>query len=622
LWCRRFTPLFGSSAAVGLALTGLLIAISGRPAPADPAVQMAHAQADAQAALMQLARGNLAAAAQKTRIALQSAPGDAMLHQLSGAILLNAGDAAQALTAFENARACDATDSLTFYGLALAHLGCGERGPAGNALDRAEQLGGDRSYLLMARRYLELLDGAQISPGNGGVPEAMAPAQSALQGMAALRRGDTTQGATALTSAYTALPGDGIVEPGGLLMTFDAAHPLTAMGRLPGATADNGLAAPLPKDRGLQGVVQFTPENVSRAVSYVSYELDGKSLTLVNVQPFDFTWNSAEAQNGWHDLRIVLYDDRGQEMSHTARRIRVANARPDVRNTAGTETWERLHAALWQALTLQPARYTCAEALGQIYHQLGDDRQARSWLARAAGSHPDADTRRQLAACGGLDYGGDAIWCGRTDEKVVALTFDDGPAPGITEPLLEVLTQWRVPATFFVIGRHVMEYPELTRKLDQAGMEIANHSYTHPNLTRLTPDAVAREMMETQAAVQTVVGKRPRFMRPPGGNWNNNVAQIVREWGLTPCMWTVDVYGSEVIGAQQVADSVLKEVRPGSIILMHNGKMNTLQALPTIIRELRKRGYTFATMDVLARRLDAARQANRLAASGQPRRTE
>ena len=76
-------------------------------------------------------------------------------------------------------------------------------------------------------------------------------------------------------------------------------------------------------------------------------------------------------------------------------------------------------------------------------------------------------------------------------------------------------------------------------------------------------------------------------------------------------MWTVDVYGSEVIGAQQVADAVLAQVRPGSVVLMHNGKLSTLQALPTIIKELRARGYAFATVDALARRLAASREAAR-----------
>src|SRR5260221_129125 len=125
-----------------------------------------------------------------------------------------------------------------------------------------------------------------------------------------------------------------------------------------------------------------------------------------------------------------------------------------------------------------------------------------------------------------------------------------------------------------------MEYPELTRKIADAGMELANHSYTHPDLTRLSPEEAARELLESQTSVLSVTEKMPRFMRPAGANWNDSVAETTRRWRLTPCMWTVDAFGAEVIGTQQVVQAVLQGVRPGSIILMHNGKVSTLQALP------------------------------------------
>jgi peptidoglycan/xylan/chitin deacetylase (PgdA/CDA1 family) len=198
---------------------------------------------------------------------------------------------------------------------------------------------------------------------------------------------------------------------------------------------------------------------------------------------------------------------------------------------------------------------------------------------------------------------GRALYTGRSDEKLVALTFDDGPKPGVTEPLLDLLTAEHVRATFFVIGRHMQEYPALAKATAAAGMEIANHSYTHRSLTSLTPFEATREMLQTQAAVLALTGQLPRFVRPPGGNWNNRVAAIAREWGLTPCMWSVDVFDSEIISARKVAEAVLTQVKPGSIILMHNGKVSTLQALPTILKELRSRGYHFVTVTELAKRV-------------------
>jgi peptidoglycan-N-acetylglucosamine deacetylase len=252
------------------------------------------------------------------------------------------------------------------------------------------------------------------------------------------------------------------------------------------------------------------------------------------------------------------------------------------------ERQSQLQSALWDALTLRPDVGAVAYTLGTAYKAMGDTVQAKNWLLRAAAASPNyRDTRAQLAAAGGILAPQEAIWGGLRTEKVVALTFDDGPKPGMTEPLLEILTQEQVPATFFVIGRHVTAYPDLTRQIVNAGMELANHSYTHPNLTKIGETAIAREIMQTQNAIFQVTGKLPRFVRPPGGNWSNQVAKVCRDWGMIPCMWTVDVYGSEVIGAQSVADAILMQTRPGSVILMHNGKLSTLQALPTVIKELK-----------------------------------
>ena len=100
-------------------------------------------------------------------------------------------------------------------------------------------------------------------------------------------------------------------------------------------------------------------------------------------------------------------------------------------------------------------------------------------------------------------------------------------------------------------------------------------------------------------------------MRPPGGAWNAKADNVARQWGLTPCFWTADVFGSEVVSAAQTAQSVIAQARPGAIILMHNGKLSTLQALPTILRDLKAKGYTFVTAATLAKHFNAARTAER-----------
>jgi peptidoglycan/xylan/chitin deacetylase (PgdA/CDA1 family) len=578
----------------------------------------------AEASVTRLAQGDFKSAAWNARQALQAAPDDPTLYALAGVILLNTGDSRGAKTAFENAVACDGRDSLALYGLGLAQLGCGDRSAALDSFQRSERSDGDRTYLLLARRYAQWLGGAQVDVEGAGLPEALRPAQAALQGMAAARQGDRSRVVSELEASVSALPGDAVVQPGGLLMTFDTGQPLASGAPL--LPAGGGLSGPLPRSRVLSGDIPILPEDVSPGVAYVSYELDGQMLGLVNVSPFQFNWDSRRSPNGWHTLCVIRYNREGQELGRATRRLRIVNAGAGALGANG-ERQTLLRAALWQALTLRPDRCACAYALGVAYRAQGELATAGKWFTRAAALEPDyRDARRQLVACSALTEGGDAIWGGVPTEKVVALTFDDGPAPGLTEPLLDILAENQATATFFVIGRHVMEYPDLTRKIVAANMEIANHSYTHRNLTKLSPEEVAQEVMRTQAAVQTVTGRTPRFLRPPGGNWNDEVARIVRRWGLTPCFWLVDVYNSEVISAQQVANAVLGQVRPGSIILMHNGKMSTLQALPTILRELRRRGYAFVTVETLEKRLNAARLAAqntpRFNASGVPRRAE
>lgn len=586
---RRQVGVWGLLTACGL--SGSALRAEEMPAPALTGVETA---------LSKMQSDDWREAMRQTKLAIRQTPDDPTLNVLSAAILLHTGDANSALGFLKTANASAPDDSLANYALGLALLARGERAAALELFDRSERNGGDRTRLLIARRYTQYVGGALVSVGGAGLPPALVPAQRALQAMTALRQGDRKQAVAQMQAALDALPGDPIVQNEGLLMSFDAAHPLVSgTAALPAATR----AAPATEPE-MSGNVTLSPSELPASVAYVSYSVDGQALGLVNSRPFDYTWDSRRVSNGRHELTVTFFDRDAREMSHTTRRLRIFNAGGDA--DIDKDRQERVRTALWQELTLRPARCQCTYTLATLYRANGEMRAARDGFARVAALNPAFhDVRAQLAACGGLGEAKAAVFGGLPTEKVVALTFDDGPKPGMTEPLLEMLTNAHVPATFFVIGKHVMEYPELTKRIADAGIEIANHSYTHRNLTSLNAEQVAREMLETQAAIMSVTGKVPRFMRPPGGNWNSAVAQVVREWGLTPCMWTVDVYGSEVLGAQQVANAVLREVQPGSIILMHNGKASTLQALPTILRELKARGYTFTTVDALARRRSA-----------------
>lgn len=587
-WARcALTWLFGVVSITGLAATAG--GAEGTPAPAG-----------AEAIFGQFQQGEVREASVAVRTALKSAPDDPMLITLSGALKLETGDTPGALALLQEAVSHTPDDSLLLYGLGLAQLARGDRSAALHSFDDSERHGGDHDCLRIARRYTRWLGGDKVSsaPSDGHTA-----ADSALMGLTAMRTGDARGAVKALEAAQTALTGDPILQPTGLLMSFDAAHPLEVSAAP--APAETAVTSTV-KENAVSGNLLLSPEDLPASVAYVAYELDGDALGLIGSRPYTYAWNTRKAANGRHTITVVLYDRNVQEISRVNRTLRVFN--PVAHPALPTEGQARLRTALWQALVLKPDRCACDYALGAMSVATGDRKAARLWFLRAAAIRPDyRDVRTQVIACGGMGEGNPAVYSGPSDEKIVALTFDDGPKPGVTEPLLATLTNAHVTATFFVIGRHVTEFPDLTRQITADGMEIANHSYTHRSLTALSPEEATREMLETQAAVLRVTGQMPRFVRPPGGNWNGRVAESARRWGLTPCMWTVDVFDAEIIGAQRVAEAVLKQVKPGSIILMHNGKVSTLQALPTILSQLKARGYRFVTVEDLAHRLKAGK---------------
>jgi peptidoglycan/xylan/chitin deacetylase (PgdA/CDA1 family) len=415
--------------------------------------------------------------------------------------------------------------------------------------------------------------------------------------MIALRSGRHREAADLLQKAVNGGSGDQFLQSEGPLMSFEDGKPIT-----PAFEVDNPAKVAESSEAESSGDLLLAPEEIPRSVSYAAYELDGEPLSIVGTRPFSYTWDTRRAANGRHKITIVLYNAGGDEIVRIERTLRVFNSGVDsVAPLSGRDS--KLMAMFWQAMILKPDRCACAYTAGSVFQALGDQTHARVWFARAAAIRGDyRDTWARLQACGGVNRPGATVYSGRSDEKCVALTFDDGPKPGVTEPLLDVLTSAHVPATFFVIGRHIQEYPQLARTIAAAGMEIDNHSYTHRSLTAISKRDAEQEMLETQAAVLAITGTMPRYIRPPGGNWNNSVAGTARQWGLTPCMWSVDAFDAEIIGAQKVVAAVLSQVKPGSIILMHNGKVSTLQALPDILRVLRSRGYRFVTVNELARR--------------------
>ena len=190
------------------------------------------------------------------------------------------------------------------------------------------------------------------------------------------------------------------------------------------------------------------------------------------------------------------------------------------------------------------------------------------------------------------------------DDAVVALTFDDGPNPDATPAILDTLGAEGVLATFFVLGRHADRWPDLVGRTAREGHAIGNHGYYHRKLVWRGPRYVRDDIARGTAAIERAGAARPRMFRAPHGHRNPWVTPIARAAGQRTIGWTLGVWDTALPGADVIADRVIRGARPGSIVLLHDGdgydpsgdRMQTARALPRLIRGLRERGFSFATL--------------------------
>ncbi|NUP24938.1 MAG: polysaccharide deacetylase family protein [Streptomyces sp.] len=180
--------------------------------------------------------------------------------------------------------------------------------------------------------------------------------------------------------------------------------------------------------------------------------------------------------------------------------------------------------------------------------------------------------------------------------KCIALTFDDGPAAPETGTLLTYLAQYKARATFFTVGQNVAAHPELVRAAARAGNEIGNHSWNHPDLTKLTPEQVASQLNRTSAAIKAATGKEPTLFRPPYGAVN---AQVKAATKLSPVLWDVDTEDWKYRDADKVARTVIAKAARNDVVLMHDIHPTSVAAVPQILRTLTAQGYSFVTVSHL-----------------------
>lgn len=194
-----------------------------------------------------------------------------------------------------------------------------------------------------------------------------------------------------------------------------------------------------------------------------------------------------------------------------------------------------------------------------------------------------------------------------TDEKVVALTYDDGPDPTNTPAVLNALQKHKAAATFFVLGKRVAAHPEIIRRIKREGHELGSHGYSHPNYNKYNQAGIADDITRTSAIIRKITGQNPVLFRPPGGYLSYDMVDICRKQQLTIAYWTYQQDSKDWrngVGAAQIAAHITRNLAPGQIILLHDGAPNGLQtarATDIVLGTLEKEGYRVVTMSELIR---------------------
>src|SRR5205807_3010828 len=188
------------------------------------------------------------------------------------------------------------------------------------------------------------------------------------------------------------------------------------------------------------------------------------------------------------------------------------------------------------------------------------------------------------------------------DETYIALTFDDGPSATLTPKLLDLLAAHHIKATFFVIGENVAEHPEIVARAARDGHEIGNHSWSHPNLAKMSDDNVRSQLRRTDDAIRGATGNRPTLLRPPYGSITAREKRWIHdEFGYRIILWDVDPNDWKRPGPAVVRNRILKETHRGSIVLSHDIHPGTIEAMPSTLDALEAKGLKFVTVSELLR---------------------
>ncbi|HZG73116.1 MAG TPA: delta-lactam-biosynthetic de-N-acetylase [Chondromyces sp.] len=194
-----------------------------------------------------------------------------------------------------------------------------------------------------------------------------------------------------------------------------------------------------------------------------------------------------------------------------------------------------------------------------------------------------------------------AFYKGSADKKIVYLTFDNGYENGYTAQILDVLKKEKVPATFFVTGHYLNSAPDLVKRMAKEGHIVGNHSWSHPDLTQVSDEKLKEELSRVKEGTAELTGqKEMKYLRPPRGIFSERTMKLAKEEGYTHVFWSlafVDWYTDRQQGWEYSYNNIMKQIHPGAVILLHTVSKDNADALEKAIKDLKKRGYKFKSLD-------------------------
>lgn len=191
-----------------------------------------------------------------------------------------------------------------------------------------------------------------------------------------------------------------------------------------------------------------------------------------------------------------------------------------------------------------------------------------------------------------------AKFLGDGGSQSIAITFDDGPVPGATNQILEILRKEGAKATFFCIGKNVQEHPELTKQIESEGHLVGNHSYFHSSMFDLqSPGSMEEELSKTNEVIEKATGLKPRFFRPPYGVTNPMLAKAVKQLDLVTIGWSVRSFDTIAKEKNKLLERVTRDLKGGDIILFHDRCELTRQILPDLLAHIKKVGLKVEALD-------------------------